>query len=72
MNEWISDGGDCKTALATPGLLIMHNKAYSLIYIYKKNKNKNKKIVTSGMKKCQNLANNKFSDKPGNQTLRNT
>ena len=27
VNQWVSDGGDCRTALATPGLLIMtHEK----------------------------------------------
>ena len=32
LNEWMNDGGDCKTAPATPGLLIIYSLSWGKQY----------------------------------------
>ena len=33
LNQSTNDGGDCRTALATPGLLIINSKLFSFLHL---------------------------------------
>ena len=63
MNQWMSDKGDCRTALATPGLLIKIQEALNLLMCAKistdteTNQSKKVKLIRSQFGKTMKLNN---------------